>query len=58
MARPAEELPSHPALAVIERAPIATSFDDWLADLHDDGGSAVGADAAELLRELRHHGEL
>jgi hypothetical protein len=56
MATPAGEMPSDPALVVIDR-PGKASFDDWLAELEGDDPSAVDADAAEALREIRKHGE-
>jgi len=56
MATPAEEMPSDPALVVIDR-PSDVSFDDWLAELEGDDPSAVDADAAAALREIREHGE-
>jgi hypothetical protein len=56
MATPAEEKPSDPALVVIDR-PGEASFDDWLAELEGDEPSAVDADAAEALREIREHGQ-
>lgn len=56
MATPAENTPNDPALVVIDR-PSEASFDDWLAELEDDDPSAVDADAAEALRQIREHGE-
>jgi hypothetical protein len=56
MATPAENTPNDPALVVIDR-PSEASFDDWLAELEDDEPSAVDADAAEALRQIREHGE-
>jgi len=56
MATRAEEMPSDPVLVVIDR-PGEVSFDDWLAALEGDDPSAVDADAAEVLREIRAHGD-
>jgi len=56
MATPAEDTPSDPALVVVDR-PSGASFDDWLAELAGDEPSAVDADAAVALREVRKHGE-
>lgn len=33
------------------------AFDDWLALLATDEPTEVDADAAEVLREIREHGE-
>ena len=33
------------------------TFDDWLALLATDEPTEVDADAAEMLREIREHGE-
>jgi len=56
MGTPAEEMKSDPALGVTDR-PGEASFDDWLADLEGDDPSAIDADGAEVLREIREHGE-
>lgn len=57
MARRVDDLPDNPVLVVIdEDGPVGT-FDDWLALLDADEPSELNADAAEILREIREHGE-
>jgi hypothetical protein len=57
MAHRAQDLPDDPVLVVIDDAEPLQSFDEWLALLATDEPAAVDADAAEILREIREHGE-
>jgi hypothetical protein len=58
MARRAEEIPDDPVLVLIEDGePDLTTFDEWLATLAGDEPTEIDADAAEILREIREHGE-
>ena len=58
MARRAEEIPNDPVLVLIEDGePDLTTFDEWLATLASDEPTEIDADAAEILREIREHGE-
>jgi len=57
MARRAQNTPDDPVLVVIEDADPLQSFDEWLAVLAADEPTDVDAEAAEILREIREHGE-
>lgn len=57
MARRLEDRPDDPVLVVIEDEDLAETFDDWLAVLDSDAPSEVNAEAAEILRDIREHGE-
>jgi hypothetical protein len=57
MARPADDLPNDPLLVVVDDEEPTMTFDDWLALLATDEPTEVDADAAEVLREIREHGE-
>ena len=57
MARRADELPADPVLVLIDDDEPSTTFDDWLTSLTLDEPTDVDAGAAEILREIREHGE-
>lgn len=57
MARRAEDISADPVIVVINEGDDEGTFDDWRAILADDEPSDVDADAAEILREIREHGE-
>ena len=58
MARRAEEIPEDPVLVLIKDGePDLTTFDEWLATLAGDEPTEIDADATEILREIREHGE-
>ncbi|HUR24371.1 MAG TPA: hypothetical protein VMZ73_10920 [Acidimicrobiales bacterium] len=57
MARRAEDLPEDPVLVLIEDDEPTMTFDEWLALLASDEPTDVDAGAAEILREIREHGE-
>jgi hypothetical protein len=57
MARRVEDLPNDPVLVPIEDEEPTLSFDEWLALLATDEPTEVDAQAAEILREIRDHGE-
>jgi hypothetical protein len=57
MARRLEDRPDDPVLVVIEDEELAETFDDWLAVLDGDAPTEVNAEAAEILRDIREHGE-
>lgn len=57
MARSAEDLNDDPIIVVINEGDDVGTFDEWRAILADDEPSDVDADAAEVLREIREHGE-
>jgi hypothetical protein len=53
-----DDIPDDPVLVVIEDTePGSMTFDEWLASLAGDEPTDVDADAAEILREIRDHGE-
>jgi hypothetical protein len=57
MARRLEDVPDDPVLVVIdEHEPVGT-FDDWLALTDADEPTDVAANAADILRDIREHGE-
>ena len=57
MARRIEDLPADPVLILIEDEEAALTFDEWLALIAKDEPTDVDADAAEIVREIREHGE-
>ncbi len=57
MARNAEDLSADPVIVVINKRDDEGTFDDWRTILADDEPSDVDVDAAEILREIREHGE-
>jgi hypothetical protein len=57
MASSAEDLSADPVIVVINESDDEGTFDDWRAIFADDEPSDVDADAAEILREIREHGE-
>jgi hypothetical protein len=57
MARTAEDFSTDPVIVVINEGDDVGTFDDWRAILADDERSDVDVDAAEILREIREHGE-
>jgi len=57
MTRRADDLPNDPVLVVVDDEEPTMTFDDWLALLATDEPTEVDADAAEMLREIREHGE-
>jgi hypothetical protein len=57
MARRVEDLPNDPVLVPIEDEEPTLSFDEWLALLATDEPTEVDAQAAQILREIRDHGE-
>ena len=57
MARRIEDLPNDPVLVVINEDEAVGTFDDWLALLDSDEPTEVDAGAAEILQEIREHGE-
>ncbi len=56
MARRAD-VPEDPVIVVIDDEEPALTFDDWLALLADDEPTNLDAGAAEILQEIREHGE-
>ena len=57
MARPAEDLAGDPMLAVIDDGKPEMTVEEWLATLDGLEPTDVDANAAEVLREIREHGE-
>ncbi len=57
MARRAEDLANDPVLVLIEDEGSDLTVEEWLASLKEDGATGVNANAAEILREIREHGE-
>jgi len=46
-----------PVLVRIEDEGSDLTVKEWLASLKEDGATEVNANAAEILREIRKHGE-
>ncbi len=57
VARPVEDLPDDQVLVIIDEDEPVGTFDEWRALLAGDELSALNADAAEILRDIREHGE-
>jgi len=57
MARRADDIPNDPVLVVIDDEEPTLTFDDWLALLATDEPTDVDAEAADIIREIREHGE-
>ena len=57
VARRAEDLTNDPVLVLIEGDEPELTTEEWLASLKEDGATDVNANAAEILREIREHGE-
>lgn len=57
MARRVEDLPGDQVLVIIDEDEPVGTFDEWRALLAGDELSALNADAAEILRDVREHGE-
>lgn len=57
MARRAEDIPNDPVLVLIDDGEPEMTFDEWLELLDGDEPTATDAGAAEILREIREHGE-
>lgn len=57
MARGADDLPEDPVLVLIEDDEPTMTFDEWIATFASDEPTDVDAGAAEILREIREHGE-
>lgn len=57
MARRAEDLPNDPVLVIIDEEEPMMTTEEWLALLATDEPTDVDADAAEVLRDIREHGE-
>ena len=57
VARRAEDLANDPVLVLIEDDGPDLTVEEWLASLKEDGATEVNANAAEILREIREHGE-
>lgn len=57
VARRADELPNDPVLVLIDDGEPTMTFDEWLTSLTLDEPTDFDAGAAEILREIREHGE-
>ena len=57
MARRADEVPEDPVLVLIGDDEPTMTFDEWLAGLAPDEPTDVDVGAAEIIREMREHGE-
>lgn len=57
MARRADDLPDDPVLVVIDEELPSVTFNEWLALAAEDGITDVDADASDILRDIREHGE-
>lgn len=54
----AKDIPDDSVLVLIaDPEPGSMTFDEWLTCLAGDGPTDVDANAAEILREIRDHGE-
>lgn len=57
MARRAEDFSNDPALVLIKDDEPSMTVDEWLAMLDEDEPTDVDVSAAEILRDIREHGE-
>ena len=57
MARRVEDLTNDPVLVLIEGDEPKLTTEEWLALLDEDEPTDVNANAAEILRDIREHGE-
>ncbi len=57
MARRVEDFADDPVLVLIDEPEPVETFDEWIARLDGDEPTDVDADAAEILRKIREHGE-
>jgi hypothetical protein len=57
MARSAEDLSADPVIVLINEGDHDGTLDEWRSALADDAPADVDAGAAEILREIREHGE-
>lgn len=53
----ADDISNDPVLVVIDDGEAPLAFDDWLALLAADEPTNIDAEAAEIVREIREHGE-
>jgi len=58
MVRSASDLPGVQVVVVIEEPDSSHTFDDWLRSTASDQPITADLRAAQLIRELREHGEL
>ncbi len=57
MVRRAEDLQNDPVLEVLNPDEDLGSVDDWLERLHQIEPTDVDAHAADIIRDIREHGE-
>lgn len=57
MARRAEDLKNDPVLELINPDEHLESVDEWLELLHEIEPTDTDANAAEIIRDIREHGE-
>lgn len=57
MARRAEDLKNDPVLQLINADEVLGSVDEWLERLHEIEPTDIDANAAEIIRDIREHGE-
>ncbi len=57
MARRADDSPGEPVVELIDGDDPTTTFDDWLDSLALGEPTDLNVGAAEILREIREHGE-
>lgn len=57
MARRVEDFADDRVIMLIDESEPAETFDAWLALLDGDEPTDLDANAAEILREIREHGE-
>lgn len=57
MARRPDDVPVDPVIVVIEEPEPTMTFDEWLALVATDEPVELDIPAADLIRELREHGE-